>query len=183
MHFHNVYYWGKSRYHLEFSPNRTNYGRQVPLKQTLGGLSIVVRIPTRMSAVLHRKEFMFKTFVTFGFLPLCHLIRSKNRGGLLLYYVNTSGYPWPSDTVKSFGFFKLYLFSLNREHASPRQDDSGNVRILQRGLFFLFVHWFNEGCCVEGGETGEEVCSIGKVTKKTKGTPSFSVNWEFFLFP
>jgi hypothetical protein len=101
MHFHNVYYWGKSRYHLEFSPNRTNYGRQVPLKQTLGGLSIVVRIPTRMSAVLHRKEFMFKTFVTFWLLPLCHLIRSKDRGGLLLYYVNiqwTPGWKFKRDS-------------------------------------------------------------------------------------
>jgi len=23
--------------------------------------------------------------------------------------------------------------------------------VLQRGLLFLFIHWFNEGCCVEGG--------------------------------
>ncbi len=29
--------------------------------------------------------------------------------------------------------------------------------VFQRGLLFLFVHWFNEGCCVEGGEIGEEV--------------------------
>jgi hypothetical protein len=41
MHFHNVDYWGKSRYHSEFSPNRITYSRQVPLKQTLGGLSVV----------------------------------------------------------------------------------------------------------------------------------------------
>ncbi len=26
-----------------------------------------------------------------------------------------------------------------------------DTRVLQRGLLFLFVHWFNEGCCVEGG--------------------------------
>jgi hypothetical protein len=32
--------------------------------------------------------------------------------------------------------------------------------IFQRGLLFLFVHWFNEGCCVEGGEIGEEVCFV-----------------------
>jgi hypothetical protein len=55
--------------------------------------------------------------------------------------------------------------------------------VLQRGLFFLFIHWFNEGSCVEGGEIGEEVCSMGKVTRETKGIPSSSVNREFFLFP
>jgi hypothetical protein len=55
--------------------------------------------------------------------------------------------------------------------------------VLQRGLLFLFVHWFNEGCCVEGGEIGEEVDSVGKVIRETKGIPSFSVNREFFLFP
>jgi hypothetical protein len=33
------------------------------------------------------------------------------------------------------------------------------------------------------GEIGEEVCSLGKVTKETKGIPSSNVNWEFFLFP
>jgi hypothetical protein len=37
-----------------------------------------------------------------------------------------------------------------------------------RVLLFLFIHWFNEGCCVEGGgEIGEEVRSVGKVTKET----------------
>ncbi len=36
-----------------------------------------------------------------------------------------------------------------------------------RGLLFLFVHWFNEGCCVKGGEIGEEVRSVGKVTRET----------------
>ncbi len=43
-----------------------------------------------------------------------------------------------------------------------------DTRVLQRGLLFLFVHWFNEGCCVEGGEIGEEVHSMGKVTKETR---------------
>jgi hypothetical protein len=26
-----------------------------------------------------------------------------------------------------------------------------DMRVLQRGLLFLFVHWFNDGYCVEGG--------------------------------
>jgi hypothetical protein len=39
-----------------------------------------------------------------------------------------------------------------------------NAWVLQRGL--LFVHWFNEGCCVEGGEIGEEVHAVGKVIMK-----------------
>jgi hypothetical protein len=34
----------------------------------------------------------------------------------------TSGCPWPKATVKYPPFFKSYLFSLNREHASPGQD-------------------------------------------------------------
>jgi len=36
---------------------------------------------------------------------------------------------------------------------------------------------------LKGGGVGEEVCSVGKVTRKTKGVPSSSVNREFFLFP
>jgi hypothetical protein len=32
--------------------------------------------------------------------------------------------------------------------------------IFQRGLFFLFVHWFNEDCCVEGGKISEEVLFV-----------------------
>jgi hypothetical protein len=36
---------------------------------------------------------------------------------------------------------------------------------------------------LKGGEIGEEVHSVGKVTKETKGIPSSSVNWEFFWFP
>ncbi len=42
-----------------------------------------------------------------------------------------------------------------------------DARVFERGLLFFFVHWFNEGCCVEGGEIGEEVCSMGKVTRET----------------
>jgi hypothetical protein len=41
-----------------------------------------------------------------------------------------------------------------------------DARVLQRGLLFLFVHWFNEGCSLEGGEIGEVVRSVGKVTRK-----------------
>jgi len=36
---------------------------------------------------------------------------------------------------------------------------------------------------LKGGEIGEEVRSMGKVTRETKGIPSSSVNREFFLFP
>jgi hypothetical protein len=54
--------------------------------------------------------------------------------------------------------------------------------VLQRGLLFFFVHWFNEGYCVEGGEIGEEVHSMGKVIRETKEIPSSSVNRDFFLF-
>jgi hypothetical protein len=54
--------------------------------------------------------------------------------------------------------------------------------VLERGLLFLFVHWFNEGCCVERGEIGEEVRSVRKVTRETKGIPSSSVNQNFFCF-
>jgi hypothetical protein len=35
-----------------------------------------------------------------------------------------------------------------------------NTWVLQRGLLFLFVHWFNEGYYVERGEKGEEVRSL-----------------------
>jgi hypothetical protein len=37
-----------------------------------------------------------------------------------------------------------------------------------QGLLFLFIHCFNEGCCVEGGEIGEVVRSMGRVTKETR---------------
>jgi hypothetical protein len=41
-----------------------------------------------------------------------------------------------------------------------------NAQVLERGLLFLFIHWFNEGCCVEGGEIGEEVRSMEKITRE-----------------
>jgi hypothetical protein len=32
-----------------------------------------------------------------------------------------------------------------------RNTISKDVQVLQRGLLFLFIHWINEGYCVEGG--------------------------------
>jgi hypothetical protein len=32
----------------------------------------------------------------------------------------------------------------------PSKTLLADTQVLQRGLLFLFVHWFNEGCCVEG---------------------------------
>ncbi len=64
-----------------------------------------------------------------------------------------------------------------------RKTVPADTQVVQWCLIFLFVHWFNEGCCVEGGEIGEEVRSVGKVTRETKGIPSSSVNLIFFLFP
>jgi hypothetical protein len=49
----------------------------------------------------------------------------------------------------------------------PSKTIPADAWFLQRGLFFLFVHWFNEGCCVEGGEIGEKVRFVGKVTMET----------------
>jgi hypothetical protein len=37
----------------------------------------------------------------------------------------------------------------------PGKIVSVDVWVFQGGLLFLFVHWFNEGCYVEGGEIGE----------------------------
>jgi hypothetical protein len=48
----------------------------------------------------------------------------------------------------------------------PSKTVPTDTQVFQRGLLFLFVHWFNEGCCVEGGEIGEEVHSMGKVTRE-----------------
>jgi hypothetical protein len=50
----------------------------------------------------------------------------------------------------------------------PSKTIPTDARVLQRGLLFLFVHWFNESCCVEGGEIGEEVCSMEKVTREMR---------------
>jgi hypothetical protein len=57
------------------------------------------------------------------------------------------------------------------------------VRALPRGLLFLFVIGLMRVVVLRGGEIGEEVHSMGKVTKETKGIPSSNVNREFFLFP
>jgi hypothetical protein len=48
----------------------------------------------------------------------------------------------------------------------PGKTVPADTRVLQRGLLFLFVHWLNEGCCVEGGELGEAVRFMWKVTRK-----------------
>jgi hypothetical protein len=63
-----------------------------------------------------------------------------------------------------------------------------NNAITVKGPYF-FVHSFIlVGTCdlhtqCEGGEIGEEVRSVGKVTRETKGIPSSSVNYYYFLFP
>jgi hypothetical protein len=43
-----------------------------------------------------------------------------------------------------------------------------DTQVLQRGLLFLFIHWFNEDCYVERGEIGEKARSVGKVTKEMR---------------
>jgi len=48
----------------------------------------------------------------------------------------------------------------------PGKTVLADARVLQRDLLFLFVHWFNEGCCVEGREIGEEVRKQGIVFMK-----------------
>ncbi len=83
--------------------------------------------------------------------------------------------------MKSPGFFKPYLFPLNRDCASPGQDGCGGRASPPKGPPLPLHHWFNEGCCVEGGEIGEEVHSVGKITKETKGIPSFNVIASFYM--
>jgi hypothetical protein len=55
---------------------------------------------------------------------------------------------------------------------------STNVQALSRGLFFFVIGLMR--VVVLKGEIGEEVHSVGKVTKDTKGIPSSNVNREFF---
>ncbi len=59
------------------------------------------------------------------------------------------------------------LFLRSSSMPLPGKTVPANGRALQRGLLFLFVHCFSENCCVEGGEIGEEVCSVGKVSEET----------------
>jgi hypothetical protein len=61
----------------------------------------------------------------------------------------------------------MLLFKLSNMPL-PSKTVPANTRVLQRGLLFFFVHWFNEGCCVEGGEISEEVRYVEKVTKETR---------------
>jgi len=65
----------------------------------------------------------------------------------------------------------------------PSKTILADMRALPRGLLFLFVIGLMRVVVLKGGEIGEEVHSVGKVTKETKGIPSSSVNWEFFWFP
>ncbi len=51
----------------------------------------------------------------------------------------------------------------------PSKMVPADARALRKGFLFLFVHWFNESCYVEGGE----VCSVGKVT----GGGGKGINW------
>jgi len=58
-----------------------------------------------------------------------------------------------------------------------------DVRALPRGLLFLFVIGLMRVVVLKGGEIGEKVHSVGKVTKEIKGIPNSNVSWEFFWFP
>jgi hypothetical protein len=59
-----------------------------------------------------------------------------------------------------------------------------DVRALPRGFLFLFVISLIRVVVLKGGGgIDEEVHSVRKITKETKGIPSSSVNQEFFLFP
>jgi hypothetical protein len=50
-------------------------------------------------------------------------------------------------------------------------------------LYLILVGTCDLHTVCEGGEIGEEVRSVGKVTRETKGIPSSSVNLFYFLFP
>ncbi len=58
----------------------------------------------------------------------------------------------------------------------PSKTVPADVRAFPRGLLFLFVIGLMRVVVLKGGEIGEEVHSVGKVTKETKGIPSSSVN-------
>ncbi len=68
-------------------------------------------------------------------------------------------------TCPPVGICCMLLLRLNSVPL-PGKTIQADARVVQRGLLFLFIHWFNEGCCVKGGEIGEEVCSMGKVTRE-----------------
>jgi len=54
----------------------------------------------------HELRFLWKFNVVLGSCGLKNLRRRKKASGLKREIRTTSGYPWPSDTVKSPGFFK-----------------------------------------------------------------------------
>jgi hypothetical protein len=66
-----------------------------------------------------------------------------------LRIVTHSSLNCPSASIRNKLLFKSNSVFL------PAKAIPTNTRVLQRGLLFLFIHWFNEGCCVEGGESGK----------------------------
>lgn len=95
MHFHNVHYWGKSGYHSEFSPSRMNCSRLVPLKQTLGGLSVVWESPQGCPWSYIEKSLCLKPSYLLGFchsatLPLDKVQRWRAPSSVLCEYTMDS---------------------------------------------------------------------------------------------
>jgi len=56
------------------------------------------------------------------------------------------------------GIYRTLLLKSNSVPL-PSKTIPTDARVLQKGLLFLFVHWFNESFYVEGEEIGEEVRS------------------------
>ncbi len=56
-----------------------------------------------------------------------------------------------SKSCPSADIRRIMLFRLNSVPL-PRKMVLVDAKVLQRGLFFFFVHWFNEGYCVEEGD-------------------------------
>ncbi len=83
--------------------------------------------------------------------------------------------------MKSLGFFKPNFFLKIGSVPLPSKTVQADARVLQRSLLFLFVHWFNEGCSLEGGEIGEVVRSVGKITRETIRISSSSILGFFFV--
>jgi hypothetical protein len=75
-------------------------------------------------------------------------------------------------------FFKPYLFPLNQEHAFFGQDGSDGRVGPPKGPP-LFIIGLMRVVVLKGGEIGEKVHFMGKVTKETKGIPSSSVIASF----
>ncbi len=69
--------------------------------------------------------------------------------------------------------FKPYLFPLNRDRAPPEQDGSGWRAGPPKGPPLPLCHWFNEGCCVEGGRDRWRGPFCGKGNQGNKRDPKF----------